>query len=61
LLKEKNRPLKIHDVIQKRVRTIDAFIESPDAFIFIYERDVFVSLKSGKIAIWSIEGSLINE
>jgi hypothetical protein len=61
LVKLKGKPLKIHNVIGNKAQSIDSFTVSPDAFIFIYERDIFVSLKSGRIAIWSIEGALINK
>jgi len=33
--------------------------ETPEAFIFIYEREIFLSLKDGKISMHSIYGDLI--
>jgi hypothetical protein len=43
LIKQKERPLKIHDILTNKQKHIHEF-ESPDAFIFIYEKETFVSL-----------------
>lgn len=61
LLKMNGKPLKVHDTVNKKVIYMPEFLESPDAFVFIYEREIFVSLKDGRIVIWSIDGSMINE
>lgn len=52
--------MKIHDILTNEVRNIDSF-KSPDAFIFIYEKDLFVSLRDGRIIIWSIDGTMLTE
>jgi hypothetical protein len=36
-----------------------ADFDTPEAFIFIYERLIFLSLKEGKISVRSIYGDLI--
>lgn len=43
LIKQKDKPLKIHDILTNKSKLIHDF-ESPDAFIFIYEKETFVSL-----------------
>jgi len=43
LIKQKEKPLKIHDILTNKSKLIHEF-ESPDAFIFIYEKETFVSL-----------------
>lgn len=60
LIKSRGKPLKIHDILTNEVRNIDSF-KSPDAFIFIYEKDLFVSLRDGRIIIWSIDGTMLTE
>ncbi len=48
LIKMKQKPLKIYDIVTGGQKFVHDF-ESPDAFIFIYEKEMFVSLKNGKI------------
>ena len=47
------------DVLTKQVKKIPDFI-TPEAFIFIYEKEVFLSLKDGTIKLYSIEGQLLS-
>ncbi|CDW78445.1 UNKNOWN [Stylonychia lemnae] len=58
LIKQKDKPLKIHDILTNQSKFIYNF-ESPDAFIFVYEKELFVSLREGKITIWSTDGSMV--
>eukprot|EP00347_Sterkiella_histriomuscorum_P015915 403355201 len=60
LIKQKDKPLKIHDILTNQSQLINNF-ESPDAFIFVYEKELFVSLREGKITIWSTDGSIITD
>jgi len=60
LIKQKHRPLKIHDILTNQSKLINDF-ESPDAFIFVYEKELFVSLREGKITIWSTDGTMITK
>lgn len=60
LVKYKDQPLKIIDVNTRELTTIPNFI-TPEAFIFIYEKEVFLSLKDGGIKLYSIEGNLITD
>lgn len=50
--------MKIHDILTNQSKLIHDF-DSPDAFIFVYEKELFVSLREGKITIWSTDGSMI--
>jgi hypothetical protein len=43
LIKTKEKPLKIHDILTNKSKLVTEF-ESPDAFIFVYEKEIFVSL-----------------
>ncbi|TNV79915.1 hypothetical protein FGO68_gene6305 [Halteria grandinella] len=43
-------------------RVIREFMVSPDAFVFIYERDMFVCLhRDGRVEMWSTEGYLVSD
>jgi hypothetical protein len=33
--------------------------ETPEAFVYIYEREQFISLSGGKVMIFDIEGEII--
>jgi hypothetical protein len=35
--------------------------EAPEAFIFLYEKEKFLTLKDGKIEIWTSEGELLTK
>ena len=58
MIKSKNRPLRIQDLISGKKLYVPEF-NSPDAFIFIYERDLFVNLRNGKIEVFNIDGELV--
>jgi hypothetical protein len=58
-VKYKDHPLKIIDVLTKEVKTVQNF-QTPEAFIFIYEKEIFLSLKQGKIILYSITGDIIS-
>lgn len=58
LIKSKNRPLRIQDLISGKKLYVPEF-NSPDAFIFIYERDLFVNLRNGRIEVFNIDGELV--
>lgn len=60
LVKYKNKPLEVVDIISKEKKVIPKF-ETPEAFIFIYEKEVFLSLKAGCIKLYSIEGQLLSD
>lgn len=56
-MKYKDKPLKIQDITKSQYRNIRNFV-TPEAFIFIYEKEVFLSLKDGKITLYSINGDI---
>jgi hypothetical protein len=58
LIKSKSRPLRIQDLISGNKLYVPEF-NSPDAFIFIYERDLFVNLRNGRIEVFNIDGELV--
>jgi len=33
--------------------------EAPEAFIFLYEKEKFLTLKEGRIEIWTSDGELL--
>ncbi len=41
-------------------KSIEGF-DTPDAFIFVYEKEMFISLKDGKINYWQTNGELITD
>jgi hypothetical protein len=59
LVKYKHEDLQIIDILTKEVKRISGF-DTPEAFIFIYEKEVFLSLKEGKISLYHIEGHLLS-
>lgn len=60
MIKVKHKPLIIEDILAGKLTIVDSFL-SPDAFIFIYELNLFVSLNNGKIQIYNINGHMITE
>ncbi len=60
LFKSKNKPLKTHDILTDKVKYIQEF-KCPEAFIFIYEKDLLISLSNGRVYFWSVDGTLITE
>mmetsp|Transcript_19382 Transcript_19382/g.29735 ORF Transcript_19382/g.29735 Transcript_19382/m.29735 type:complete len:135 (+) Transcript_19382:867-1271(+) len=60
LVKYRNQPLKIKDTLTQNTVKVPDF-ETPEAFIFVYERETFLSLKEGKIKQYSIDGTLLSD
>ena len=54
-IKLKEKHLKILDIITQDIVEVQDFI-SPEAFIFLYDKDKFLTLREGKIEIWSSQG-----
>jgi hypothetical protein len=52
--------LKIYDA-WSNVKSEIAGFEAPEAFIFLYEKEKFLTLKEGKIEIWTSEGVLLTD
>lgn len=59
LVKYKGQNLQIIDILTHQVTEVKDF-ETPEAFIFIYEKEVFLSLKDGRIILYSINGDMLS-
>ena len=55
LIKFKQKPLVIFNTLTKEKIKIPEF-EAPEAFIFLYDKDKFLTLKDGKIEIREADG-----
>lgn len=42
------------------MKIIEGF-DAPEAFIFLYEKEKFLTLKEGKIEIWSSDGEKLTK
>lgn len=51
--------MQIIDILTHQVTEVNDF-ETPEAFIFIYEKEVFLSLKDGRIILYSINGDMLS-
>ena len=60
MIKCKEKKLKIYNTITQSLNLIDDF-EAPEAFIFLYEKEKFLTLKDGKIEIWTSNGERITK
>lgn len=60
LIKYRDKPLEIYDILTNRVSVIPNF-ETPEAFIFVYEKELFLSLKDGRVRLYSINGDLVSD
>lgn len=60
MIKQKDRRLKIYNAWTQTLREVAEF-DAPEAFIFLYDKEKFLTLKDGKIEIWTSEGQLITK
>ncbi len=60
MIKTKEKSLKIYNTWQDELKQIDGF-DAPEAFIFLYEKEKFLTLKDGKIEIWSSDGQMLTK
>jgi hypothetical protein len=60
MIKTKGNPLKIFNSWDRTTKEIANF-RAPEAFIFLYEREKFLTLKEGKIEIWTSDGTLLTD
>jgi hypothetical protein len=60
MIKQKDRRLKIYNAWTQTLREVAQF-DAPEAFIFLYDKEKFLTLKDGKIEIWTSEGQLITK
>jgi rRNA maturation protein Rpf1 len=60
LVKYKDAPLEIKYVLEEnRSIKVNSFT-TPEAFVFIYEREIFLTLNDGKIILYDSDGRLIS-
>lgn len=60
MIKIKNEPLKIFNCMHKTIQVIKSFM-APEAFIFLYEKEKFLTLKEGMIEIWTSQGEMLTD
>ncbi len=60
MIKAKDQNLKIYDAWSNIKSDVLGF-EAPEAFIFLYEKEKFLTLKEGKIEIWTSDGVLLTD
>jgi len=60
MIKTRGCPLKIFNSWDRTSKTVANFAP-PEAFIFLYEKEKFLTLKEGKIEIWTSEGTLLTD
>jgi len=58
MIKAKDQNLKIYDAWSNIKSDVLGF-EAPEAFIFLYEKEKFLTLKESKIEIWTSDGVLL--
>ena len=59
LIKYKNLPLEIFNILNQNVQFVKKF-EKPQAFIFVYEKEVFLALQNGMIHLYNSNGELLS-
>jgi hypothetical protein len=60
MIKTKGSNLTIYDAWSNIKSTVEGF-EAPEAFIFLYEKEKFLTLKEGIIEIWTSEGQRVTD
>ena len=60
MIKAKNKNLKIFNAWTSELKEVQGF-EAPEAFIFLYEKEKFLTLKDGKIEIWTSDGEKLTK
>lgn len=60
MYKTRGKPLTIINCQDRSSREAPSF-SPPEAFIFLYEKEKFLTLKEGRIEIWTSEGILLTD
>ena len=61
LVKYKDQPLEIKYILEDdKIEKIERF-QTPEAFVFIYEREVFLTLNDGKIILYDSDGKVVSD
>jgi len=58
MIKTRGQALKIFNSWSNTKAEVLGF-EAPEAFIFLYEKEKFLTLKEGRIEIWTSDGELL--
>ena len=58
MIKTRGQALKIFNSWSNTKTEVQGF-EAPEAFIFLYEKEKFLTLKEGRIEIWTSDGELL--
>lgn len=58
LIKAQAKPLKIHNALTSKNTYIKDF-ETPEAFIFVYEKEMFMALNRGFIKQYQVHDGII--
>jgi len=59
-IKFQDKHLRIFNTVTRELKVVPDF-DAPEAFIFLYEKEKFLTLKNGKIEIRSSEGAVITK
>jgi hypothetical protein len=51
--------LEIQNIFTNKIKKINDF-KTPEAFIFIYEKELFLALGDGKLTLYNSEGDIIS-
>ncbi len=60
MIKTKGQDLNIYDAWSNSKSIVEGFT-APEAFIFLYEKEKFLTLKEGIIEIWTSEGQRVTD
>ena len=60
MFKTRGNPLKIINCSDRTTHEAASF-SPPEAFIFLYEKEKFLTLKEGRIEIWTSNGELLTD
>ena len=60
MIKQKDKKLKIYNTWLNKLTEVPNF-DAPEAFIFLYDKEKFLTLKDGRIEIWTSDGDLITK
>jgi hypothetical protein len=60
MIKLKDKRLKIFNAFTKTLTEVPSF-DAPEAFIFLYDKEKFLTLRDGRIEIWTSNGLLVTK
>ena len=60
MIKTRGNSLRIFNSWSGTTQSVKEF-QAPEAFIFLYEKEKFLTLKEGKIEIWTSDGKKLTD